>query len=68
MLKGGGPTKIIVGNCGAFDHAFHAPQSLSDNYYYQGYAIIVFRSPQALCSTLASLGFYMSPFDLLSGH
>ena len=35
MMKGAhGPTnKLSDSDCGAFDHASHAPQSLSDNYY-----------------------------------
>ena len=34
-MKGGhGPTKWLSdSDCGAFDHASHAPQSLSVNYY-----------------------------------
>ena len=35
MMRGGHePTKYLSdSDCGAFDHASHAPQSLSDNYY-----------------------------------
>ena len=34
MKRDHGPTKKLSdSDCGAFDHASHAPQSLSDNYY-----------------------------------
>ena len=60
MMKGGhGPTKwLSKSNCGAFDHASHAPQSLSDNYYLLRHASKISHLCKCTCRSVAqSTGF-----------